>query len=78
MTEDSFLYMIDSMAKTCKWFALQALLFFLMPYVWNYEYSGSTLLLMLVYTMSMPCTGTLFPWTSECGCSISPTLPISS
>ncbi len=51
MPEDSFLYMIDSMAKTCKWFALQALLFFLMPYVWDYEYSGSTLLLMLVYTM---------------------------
>ena len=51
MPEDSFLYMIDSMAKTCKWFALQALLFFLMPYVWNYEYSASTLLLMLVYTM---------------------------
>lgn len=51
MPEDSFLYMIDSMAKTCKWFALQALLFFLMPYVWDYEYSGSTLLLMFVYTM---------------------------
>lgn len=51
MPEDSFLYMIDSMLKTCKWFALQALLFFLMPYVWNYEYSASTLVLMLVYTM---------------------------
>ena len=42
--------MIDSMVKTCKWFALQALLFFLMPYVWNYEYSASTLVLMLLYT----------------------------
>ena len=51
MPEDSFLYMIDSMVKTCKWFALQALLFFLMPYVWNYEYSASTLVLILVYTM---------------------------
>lgn len=51
MPEDSFLYMIDSMVKTCKWFALQALLFFLMPYVWDYEYSGSTLVLVLVYTM---------------------------
>ena len=51
MSEDSFLYMIDSMVKTCKWFTLQALLFFLMPYVWNYEYSASTLVLMLVYTM---------------------------
>ena len=51
MPEDSFLYMIDSMAKTCKWFALQALLFFLMPYVWDYEYSASTLVLILVYTM---------------------------
>ena len=48
MPEDSFLYMIDSMAKTCKWFAL---LFLLMPYVWNYEYSASTLVLILVYTM---------------------------
>ena len=51
MSEDSFLYMIDSMVKTCKWFALQALLFLLMPYVWNYEYSASTLALILVYTM---------------------------
>lgn len=51
MSEDSFLYMIDSMVKTCKWFALQALLFFLMPYVWDYEYSASTLVLVLVYTM---------------------------
>ena len=50
MHEDSFLYMIDSMVKTCKWFTLQALLFLLMPYVWNYEYSASTLVLMLVYT----------------------------
>ena len=51
MPEDSFLYMIDSMVKTCKWFALQALLFILMPYVWNYEYSASTLVLMLLYTV---------------------------
>ena len=51
MQEDSFLYMIDSMMKTCKWFALQALLFILTPYMWNYEYSASTLVLMLVYTM---------------------------
>ena len=50
MPEDSVLYMIDSMVKTCKWFALQALLFILMPYVWNYEYSASTLVLMLLYT----------------------------
>ena len=50
MPEDSFLYVIDSMVKTCKWFALQALLFILMPYVWNYEYSASTLVLMLLYT----------------------------
>ncbi len=51
MSEDSFLYMIDSMVKICKWFALQALLFLLTPYVWNYEYSDSTLVLILVYTM---------------------------
>ena len=51
MPEDSFLYMIDSMVKTCKWFALQTLLFFLMPYVWDYEYSACTLVLILVYTM---------------------------
>ena len=50
MSEDSFLYMIDSMVKTCKWFGLQALLFLLMPYVWNYEYSASILVLMLLYT----------------------------
>ncbi len=50
MPEDSFLYMIDSMVKTCKWFVLQAVLFFLMPYVWNYEYSASTLVLILLYT----------------------------
>ena len=51
MPEDYFLYMIDSMVKTCKWFALQALLYFLMPYVWDYEFSSSTLVLILVYTM---------------------------
>lgn len=51
MSEDSFLYMIDSMVKTCKWFALQALLFLLMPYAWNYEFSASTMVLILVYTM---------------------------
>lgn len=51
MPEDSFLYMIDSMVKTCKWFALQSLLYFLMPYVWDYEFSSSTLVLILVYTM---------------------------
>ena len=51
MPEDSFLYMIDSMVKTCKWFALQALLYFLMPYVWDYEFSSSALVLILVYTI---------------------------
>ena len=51
MPEDSFLYMIDSMVKTCKWMLLQVVLFLLMPYVWNYEYSASTLVLMLLYTV---------------------------
>lgn len=50
MSEDAFLYVIDCMVKICKWFALQALLFILMPYVWNYEYSASTLMLILLYT----------------------------
>lgn len=61
MPEDSFLYMIDSMVKTCKWFALQALLFLLMPYVWNYEYSASTLVLMLVYTALYALYGNFVP-----------------
>lgn len=52
MPEDSFLYMIDSMVKTCKWFGLQALLFLLMPYVWSYEYSASTLVCFVLAVLS--------------------------
>ena len=33
MPEDSFLYVIDSMVKTCKWMLLQVVMFYLIPYL---------------------------------------------
>ncbi len=51
MTEDYFLYMIDCMVKTCKWMLLQVVLFYLTPYIWNYDHAASTLVLMALYTI---------------------------
>lgn len=51
MLEDYFLYMIDCMVKTCKWMLLQVVLFYLTPYIWNYDHAASTLVLMALYTI---------------------------
>lgn len=51
MSDDFFTRIIDCMWKTCKWFVLQVFLYFLTPYLWNYEYGVETLSLILLYTL---------------------------
>ena len=41
---------LDSIFKIIKWFGLQAILFFLTPYLWNYEYGVGAIVLILIYT----------------------------
>lgn len=41
---------LDSIFKIIKWFGLQTILFFLTPYLWNYEYGVGTIVLILIYT----------------------------
>ena len=38
------------MGVLAKWFVWQVLLYFLMPYLWNYEYGVGTIISMLIYT----------------------------
>ena len=38
------------MLRIAKWFILQIFLYFLMPYLWNYEYGVGTIVSMLLYT----------------------------
>lgn len=42
---------LDCMFNTIKWFGLQAILYFLTPYLWNYEYGVGTIVLILIYTI---------------------------
>ena len=42
---------LDCMFNTIKWFGLQAILYFLTPYLWNYEYGVGAIVLMLIYTV---------------------------
>ena len=51
MSEDYFFYMLDCMMKTCKWMLLQVVLYFLTPYLWNYDHATNTLVLMFLYTI---------------------------
>lgn len=51
MTEDYFFYMLDCMMKTCKWMLLQVVLYFLTPYLWNYDHAPCVLALMALCTM---------------------------
>ena len=50
MSEDYFIKYIDCTLGICKWGALQLSLYFLMPYLWNYEYAFSTIVLISLYT----------------------------
>ena len=50
MTDDNFIKYIDCTLGIAKWFILQVFLYFLMPYLWNYEYGVGTIVSMLLYT----------------------------
>ena len=41
---------LDCMFNTIKWFGLQAIFYFLTPYLWNYEYGVGAIVLILTYT----------------------------
>ena len=50
MSDDNFLKSIDCTLGIAKWFFLQVFLYFLMPYLWNYEYGVGAIVSMLLYT----------------------------
>ena len=50
MSDDNFIKSIDCTLGIAKWFILQVFLYFLMPYLWNYEYGVGTIGSMLLYT----------------------------
>ena len=50
MSDDSFIKSLDCIGALAKWFILQMLLYFLMPYLWNYEYGIGIMTLMFIYT----------------------------
>ena len=50
MSDDNFLKSIDCTLGLCKWLILQISLYFLMPYMWNYEYAFGTIVLICLYT----------------------------
>lgn len=50
MTDTTFVKIFDSIETLTKWSILQLLLYFLMPYVWNYEYSTGTITSILIYS----------------------------
>lgn len=50
MTDDNLIKSIDCAIGLVKWFVLQVVLYFLMPYVWNYEYGVGTIVSIFLYT----------------------------
>lgn len=50
MSDDTFFKVFDCIGIFVKWFILQVALYYLMPYLWNYEYSTETIILMFLYT----------------------------
>lgn len=50
MSEDYFIKVIDCTLGICKWLILQISLYFLMPYIWNYEYAVGAIVLICLYT----------------------------
>lgn len=50
MSEDYFIKGIDCSLGICKWLILQISLYFLMPYIWNYEYAFGAIVLICLYT----------------------------
>ena len=50
MFENTFIKSLDCTGRIAKWFVLQAVLYFLMPYLWDYEYGVGTITMMFLYT----------------------------
>ena len=50
MSDNSSARELDCIFNVIKWFGLQAILFFLTPYLWNYEYGVGAIVLILIYT----------------------------
>lgn len=50
MLDDIIVESIVITWRICRWFFLQIILMFLMPYLWNNHYNGETICLMLLYT----------------------------
>ena len=50
MSDNSSARELDCIFNVIKWFGLQAILFFLTPYLWNYEYGVGIIVLILIYT----------------------------
>ena len=55
MSDDNFLKSIDCTLGIGKWFILQLFLYFLMPYLWNYEYGVGTIISIFMYTIFYVC-----------------------
>ena len=55
MSDDNFLKSIDCTLGIGKWFILQLFLYFLMPYLWNYEYVVGTIISIFMYTIFYVC-----------------------
>ena len=55
MSDDNFLKSIDCTLGIGKWFILQLFLYFLMPYLWNYEYVVGTIISIFMYTFFYVC-----------------------
>ena len=51
MSEDRLIDVVDCMVKVCIWTFLQVVVYFLMPYLWNYGYAVGALSLILLYTV---------------------------
>ena len=50
MSDENLIKCINCTLGIAKWFILQVVLYFLMPYLWNYEYGVGTIVSMLLYT----------------------------
>ena len=50
MFENTFIKSLDCTGRIAKWFILQAILYFLIPYLWDYEYGVGTITMMFLYT----------------------------
>lgn len=50
MLDDTFIKTLDYIGIFAKWFILQVVLYYLMPYLWNYEYGIGTIILMFLHT----------------------------